>query len=129
MILTIIINGLFLIALICAVVAVIRRGSRTEHVAFVVGITVAFILAGAGHVVAMGLFHLSKTQYFVFGRVTLYLWPSVLALLDVDPIIDYSFQRLLVYVILMVVNGVMYAGVAAGIRKIWNIAKRAGTSR
>ena len=77
----------------------------------------------------MGLFHLSKTQYFVFGRVTLYLWPSVLALLDVDPIIDYSFQRLLVYVILMVVNGVMYAGVAAGIRKIWNIAKRAGTSR
>lgn len=128
MILEIIINGLFLLALLCALVTVVRFGSRIEHRAFAIGIALAFLLAIVSHLEAIGVFHLSPAQYLVCGRLILLVWPSAFMFLDVDPIVEYSVQRLLLYVISLLVNGVLYAGITAGVRKIWTMAKGARPS-
>jgi len=128
MILTFVINGLFILGLLWGAVLVVRKGTRTEHLAFGVGIALAVIVTGAWHLEESGAFHLANAQRLVFGRLTLCVWPSAFALLDVDPIIEYTVQRLLVYVILILVNGVMYAGIAAGVRRISNLLRRASAS-
>jgi hypothetical protein len=125
MILALVIPVFFVMVLIAATWATIRFGSRAEHLAFGIGAGLAFILAIVWHLEEVGFFHLSQAQYLGYGRLTFVIWPSSFMFIDVGPAVKYSVDHALFYLVSILVNGALYAGIVATVRKVWRLANKA----
>jgi hypothetical protein len=117
------INGAFLLGLLTAIFATFRFGTRVERLAFVVGVTVATVLAAGWE--GMGGLHLSSSTYYTLSRLTRLIWPSSFMMLDTDPMAQGNLDVLAGYCIAIAVNGVCYAFAGMIIRKVWGVGNKA----
>jgi hypothetical protein len=122
---TIVINGAFLLGLLTAIFATFRFGTRVERLAFVVGVTVATVLAVGWE--GMSGVHLSSSTYYTLSRLTLLIWPSSFMMLDADPMVQGNLDVLAGYCIAIAVNGVWYSFAGMIIRKVWGVGNKART--
>jgi hypothetical protein len=120
--LAILINGFFVLVLLGAIFTVFRFGSRVEHWAFGIGVVVATILAGAWRIEATSSVHLNNSVYMALSRVTFYLWPSSFMLMDTDPVEPINLAMLVVYSLVILLNGVYYVVVGMIFRKLRSLS-------
>jgi len=120
--LAVLINGLFVLVLLGAILAVFRLGSRVEHWAFGIGVAVATILAVAWRIEATSSIHLGKSAYMALSRITFSLWPSSFMLMDTDPVEPIDLAMLVVYSLVILLNGVYYAVLGMIFRKLQSLS-------
>lgn len=125
MLLAYIVNGAFWLAVLAALFAAFRYGTRIERRACIIGMVVATVLAVAWQLEAIVDLHLSFDTYFTLHKLTLFVCPSSFMLMEVDPLEPVSLDVLVMYFIAIAANGGCYAFVALIVRKMWALGKNA----
>ena len=88
-----------------------RRTTKALTIGAITGVAIAILLSGAWHIVnATG--SITGRSYEICARLTFYVWPSSILLMEVDSHGPVTVTDLISYVIAIVINGILYGLVA-----------------
>ena len=96
---------------------------KSMYISLLAGVAVATALVAAWHLVNIGKLPLSFQQRATFDHVTLFLFPSSLILMDVDPRAPLDAELAISYLTVILSNGLLYMAVATGLGRVRRAAK------
>jgi hypothetical protein len=91
---------------------------KSDYVSIATGSAVATVLAVIWRLVNTGRIPISVSGMMLFSKVTLCLWPSSLMLMEMDPLAPMDFGRASFYLTSIFLNGLLYAIIVAGGRRL-----------
>ena len=105
------------------------RSRKVAYIGFVVGSAVAITLVIMWRLVNTGKIPLTTSEYMKSSDIALYLWPSSLMLMEVDPLAPPDLERAILYATSILLNGVWYAFVFVVLAKLVRAFAKAGAKR
>jgi hypothetical protein len=98
------------------------RMKTTVYAALVCGIAVAVTLAAGWHLVNVRYLPLTSGQLTALDHFTVFLCPSSLMLMDVEPKVPLDSELAISYLTVILLNGLLYMAVFAALRKVRDLA-------
>jgi hypothetical protein len=106
---------------------------RAGYISFAIGCIVATALAVGWrfywHLVNAGTISLTPSSYYGFSDISNYLCPSSLLLMDVGPREPLGIVLVISYVIVILLNGLLYALVVVAFGKLAKVFGKLGVNR
>lgn len=105
------------------------KNRTVTYIVFVVGSAVALTLVLMWRLVNSGKISLTTSEYMRSSDITLFLWPSSLMLMEVDPLAPLNLERSILYATAILLNGAWYSLIAAVILRIGRAFGKANAKR